>query len=579
MSSAATPSNDEEAPFLNENERATSNNNNNNNNININATITLPRVISIAASVSMLAVAGVALFHSLDINDPGSMKTMTSLGKAISTNSQTNLFDTIVTDLEQGILSAEEAMGIYNPNGEECILRPHENMGKRCKSTSGYTKFNVKAINGQWPKGFSWTILQDEGDGEIGKGLLHTETGEMSDETAKKKCASFVTEVCAPDKFIVYASSDEALSEKSTVDVCGKSVADGEALDFTDSFFSCRAGVDITGDARKNLLAGLAAPSLSGAPHMVSGSLSGVSGSMNYGSSTPSESTDGSDGTDGTDGTDGSESTNTPSTGGDFQPTEPTDDAPTEGGVERTQISSEGTDYKICNVNNIPRSYLVDGVTVGPGCLALADKDLTTIPENPQYTHANLVVICGNKDSGTVQLDAETLNAYDLIYEGQSLLSSMLLDKACDVKYYLEDGFTGLSKHYNGTKGNGMEWSHANEPFTFAGQKYSSTVRPFKNVGDNVKSLEFTSTTDELTDCGSYAELKRYFKKDKKKLQAAMDNLKLKSESTQKTLNLNSDKKEKKEKAAKEKKLAYEKLYKKTMAKKKKADKKKASKK
>merc|ERR1711990_1061894 len=97
----------------------------------------------------------------------------------------------------------------------------------------------------------------------------------------------------------------------------------------------------------------------------------------------------------------------------------------------------------------------------------------------------------------------------------------------------------------NGTKGNGMEWSHANEPFTFAGQKYSSTVRPFKNVGDNVKSLEFTSTTDDLTDCGSYAELKRYFKKDKKKLKAAMDNLKLKAGSSSE-----------KEEAAKEKKLA-----------------------
>merc|ERR1719502_2234780 len=282
----------------------------------------------------------------------------------------------------------------------------------------------------------------------------------MSDETAKKKWASFVTEVCAPDKFIVYASSDEALSEKSTVDVCGKSVADGEALDFTDSFFSCRAGVDITGDAKKNLLAGLAAPSLSGAPHMVSGSLSGVSGSMNYGSysSTRTESTDGSESTESTDGTDGSDSgdgsdgSETPSTGGDFQPTEPTDDAPTEGGVERTQISSEGTDYKICNVNNIPRSYLIDGVTVGPGCLALADKDLTTIPENPQYKHANLVIVCGNKDSGTIRLNTEVLSAYDLVYDGQSLVSSMLLDKASDVKFYLRDNYSGLSKHYAGTK-------------------------------------------------------------------------------------------------------------------------------
>lgn len=92
--------------------------------------------------------------------------------------------------------------------------------------------------------------------------------------------------------------------------------------------------------------------------------------------------------------------------------------------------------------------------------------------------------------------------------------------------------------------------------------KYSSTTPPFHNVGDNVKSLEFTSTTDELTDCGSYDELKRYFKKDEKKLKAAMADMKLKEEATKKVVS-------KKAAKANEKKLAYEKLYKETMAKKK----------
>merc|ERR1712196_36350 len=111
----------------------------------------VPRAISIAASVSILTISGIFLF------------------------------DTVLTDLEHGILSAEEAMGIYNPKGEECILRPQENVGKRCKSTSGYTKFSVDAVDGKWPEGFSWTILNDEEDGDVGKGLLHTESGAMSD--------------------------------------------------------------------------------------------------------------------------------------------------------------------------------------------------------------------------------------------------------------------------------------------------------------------------------------------------------------------------------------------------------------
>ncbi len=576
-------SNDEEAPFLGED----GNSHPNGSSISAPYTFTVSRAISMAASVSVLAVFGIALFHSLDINKPSSMETMTSLGKSVSSNAKANLFDTVLTDIEQGVLSAEEAMGIYNPDGEECILRPQEHIGKRCKSTSGFTKFSVDAVDGKWPEGFSWTILKDEGDGDIGRGLLHTERGRMSEETSKKKCTSFVTEVCAPDKFVVYATSDKDVSANSVVNVCGKKVADGEALDFTDTFFSCQAGVDITGDDKNKLLAGLAANSLSGVS-MVSGSLSGISGSMNYGSvptagtdqptgsnstNTPDDESPGSNSTNVPDDeSPGSNSTNvpddstdgetTPASGGNFEPTEPTDDAPTEGGVERTQISSEGTDYKICNINNVPRSYLLHGVTVGAGCLALADKDLTTIPENPQYSHANLVVVCGNRDSGTIELGTEVLSDYDLVYDGQSLLSSMLLDKAGDVRFYMHDGHEGLSKHYAGTKGNGAEWSEANQPFTFAGQKYSSTTPPFHNVGDNVKSLEFTSTTDELTDCGSYDELKRYFKKDEKKLKAAMADMKLKEEATKKVVS-------KKAAKANEKKLAYEKLYKETMAKKK----------
>merc|ERR1711871_337202 len=390
------------------------------------------------------------------------------------------------------------------------------------------------------------------------------------------------TEICAPDKIVVYATSDKDISANSVVNVCGKKVADGEALDFTDTFFSCQAGVDIVGDEKKNLIAAMAAPSLSGA-HMISGSLSGISGSMNYISTTTSshsgadgtdesssanstdvsESSEGETTTDGTEesssanSTDVSESsegeTTSSSDGGTMEPREPTDDAPTDGGVERNQIFPEGTDFKICNVNNIPRSYLLDGVTVGEGCVVLADKDLTTIPVNPQYTHANLVIVCGNKDSGTVRLNTEKLNAYDLIYEEQSLLSSMVLDKASDVIFYLQDDARGLSKHYAGTKGNGTPWSQANEPFTFAGQKYSSTTPPFKDVGDNVKSLEFTSTTDKITDCGSYDELKRYFKKDKKKLKAAMAEMKLRAENGESA----------------EKRKAYEKLYKETISKKK----------
>jgi len=575
MAVPTTMSNDEEASLFGE----APNLHPNDDGITGPYNFTVPRAISIAASVSILTISGIFLFNTLNINEPSSMKTMTSLGKTVSTQSKANLFDTVLTDLEHGILSAEEAMGIYNPKGEECILRPQENVGKRCKSTSGYTKFSVDAIDGKWPEGFSWTILNDEEDGDVGKGLLHTESGAMSDETSKKKCASFVTEICAPERFVVYASSDKDVSANSVVNVCGKEVADGEALDFTDTFFSCQAGLDVTGDDKKKLLAGLAANSLSGV-QMVSGSLSGVSGSMNYGSYaiTPTNSTNvpdesgvsnstsvpddsgASNSTDVPDSADGEPTT--PASGGNFEPTEPTDDAPTEGGVERSQISSDGTDYKICNVNNIPRSYLLNGVTVGAGCLALADKDLTTIPENPQYKHANLVIVCGNKDSGTIRLNTEVLSAYDLVYDGQSLVSSMLLDKASDVKFYLRDNYSGLSKHYAGTKSNGAEWSEANKPFTFAGQKYSSTTPPFKNVGDNVKSIEFESTTDDLTDCGTYDELKRYFRKDKKKLKAAMADLKLKAETTKKALT---------DKAPKEesKKLAYEKLYKETMAKKK----------
>ena len=110
---------------------------------------------------------------------------------------------------------------------------------------------------------------------------------------------------------------------------------------------------------------------------------------------------------------------------------------------------------RICNVNNIPISKIAEGITVAPGCVLLAEKDLTTIVQNSKYLHASVLVICSNKAAGSVRIDHDVLEAYDLIFEGNSLVSSMVLDASSSIKFFQYPQFEGQEKFYTGTLSSG----------------------------------------------------------------------------------------------------------------------------
>jgi len=185
--------------------------------------------------------------------------------------------------------------------------------------------------------------------------------------------------------------------------------------------------------------------------------------------------------------------------------TRPDDDVTVEGPVPSDDAEVSTVNVKLCNINNIPLSTLMEGITVPEGCALLADKDLATVNVNPQYNHATIFLVCATKDAGHVRIDSDVLSAYDMIFEGSSILSSMVLDAKSEITLYPSADFEGGEKYYNG------QWSHVgNQVFSFAKQKYHTTGPPFINVMDNIHSLVFKSNTDKLSDCNSHENINRY---------------------------------------------------------------------
>lgn len=86
--------------------------------------------------------------------------------------------------------------------------------------------------SGQWPEGFSWTLLKDSNGDKARKSVIFTTNGEDAAKSyAHVYCKSFDTELCLSGKYLVYANSVN-LDSVSAVKVCNSVVLSGEALDF-----------------------------------------------------------------------------------------------------------------------------------------------------------------------------------------------------------------------------------------------------------------------------------------------------------------------------------------------------------
>jgi len=189
-------------------------------------------------------------------------------------------------------------------------------------------------------------------------------------------------------------------------------------------------------------------------------------------------------------------------------PVEVSEDASPNPEVNEDEI---GGTISICNQNDIPVSYIRDGVTVPPGCVTLVDKDITTMSENPQYEHASIVTICADAAAGTFMFDEDHLSDYDLVFEGESLVSALGSGAQSTSVVYEEDSATGdAKKRFLPTP------SEGHTAFvSLQGQKY---VSDGKIVASNIFSVELTSATETLSDCASTIDEKyRNDKKDKAK--------------------------------------------------------------
>ena len=180
-----------------------------------------------------------------------------------------------------------------------------------------------------------------------------------------------------------------------------------------------------------------------------------------------------------------------------------------------------GGTISICNQNDIPVSYIRDGVTVPPGCVTLVDKDITTMAANPQYEHASIVTICADAAAGTFLFDKRHLSDYDLVFEGTSLVSALGSGVQSTTVVYEKDDATGdAKKSFLPLSAEGHT-----RFVSLQGQKYVSNAEV---IASNVYSVELTSSTEQLSDCAS--TITKKYRDDK-------------AAKAKKTLNLNEHKK------------------------------------
>ena len=122
-----------------------------------------------------------------------------------------------------------------------CSLIPSANHPS-FKCSGEFLNFIVPATDeGKWPKGLSWTILEDAKDFQGIMGRVFIETGPKDVEPG---CKSFSKVLCLEGNYILYVNSEDNSEENKEnyyVDICSSDnrVKVGEALDFNANLFMC----------------------------------------------------------------------------------------------------------------------------------------------------------------------------------------------------------------------------------------------------------------------------------------------------------------------------------------------------
>merc|ERR1711871_565706 len=153
-------------------------------------------------------------------------------------------------------------------------------------------------------------------------------------------------------------------------------------------------------------------------------------------------------------------------------------------------------DVSVCSVNDITVSDIQKGLVIEPGCIIIANKDITNIRFGPQNDHVVVVTVCATRGAGTIILDAPKLSSYGLIIEGQSLISTVGYSDDSQLTVFKEDNCKGqILKRFLGTSASSNRmtqlYSLSDNNYMFDGTAISR----------NVWSIKMQTSTETLSDC------------------------------------------------------------------------------
>lgn len=172
---------------------------------------------------------------------------------------------------------------------------------------------------------------------------------------------------------------------------------------------------------------------------------------------------------------------------------------PADAGEDNHVFKETVEDYgNICMQRNVPLSAIREGVTINPGCVVVSDKDLTIADANPQYDVASLMTLCATREAGDAVLGSDDLTDMGMVFEGNSLVSSIGLGDDTQVAVFKDEDAEGdVKKAFLGAPARDGKYDLL---YSLASNKYEAdgTI-----IGGNVFSVEFKTSMETLSDCAA----------------------------------------------------------------------------
>lgn len=144
-------------------------------------------------------------------------------------------------------------------------------------------------------------------------------------------------------------------------------------------------------------------------------------------------------------------------------------------------------------------------VHLRPGCVLLSVNDLTQVTEVHKYQESAILVVCSSSAAGVVKIDGSKLEDFDLVFQGQSLISSIIFGDDTQLNGFSDANFTGMNVDLKPP-----------EAGTVLGldTTYFKGTSPRVSANDRLKSMEFMSGSETLNSCEDAMEV--YYFKDLK---------------------------------------------------------------